>query len=384
MGNCSPFKTYCFITREYPSERGSSEGGIGTYVWHMAHLLAVNGFDVTVLSCSTDKEKIYIEDGIKIIRKKIRKPYFIRWFLHVMFFLLKNKFDAIEDTDFSGSTFLYQLFFRRQKDFVHVRLHTCHKIVHYYESRLSFSQKIGTLIFNIIEAYVTRQANLITAPSQCIRQATGLIWRIPQRQIIFLPHPFSISINENQLIPIENDYILYFGRLQERKCADLILELIGQDFLKGRSSTFIVIGKDICNFRNKLVEIENNTIKKTVIIDHISDRIILFSYIKSAKAVFLPSKFESFSLTTLESLWLNPKTFVLNNSGPMEIMVSLGLINNILDEDLLWRDPTELIPIMERANELNTEAIRERITNTYGYKIIYKTFASILNNSPNK
>jgi glycosyltransferase involved in cell wall biosynthesis len=369
-------QTYCFISQQYPPETGF--GGIGTYVWHMARALTLNGIDVTVFSYSTEQDKIYLEDGIKVVRKKIDKSRYLSWYIEVMRFLTKNTFHIIEDAEFSGSTFLYLLLFKHRRHFIYVRLHSCHKTINYYENRRSLFRKATTFILNFIEAYVTRRANLITAPTNTIKQMTGSFWNIPENRIKLFPHPFLGSIPDNELRPIDGDYILYFGRLQELKGADLILDLCKENFLKNQPLKLILIGKDIYGFKNKLVGINNETVKKVEIMDHIFDKKLLFSYIKSAKVVFLPSKFESLGFTVLESLWFNPKTFVLNNSGPLEIMITLGLKGNLLDEQMLLSDPGYLIDKISQPINVNTDHIRKKIENIYGYNVTFRNLMNIL------
>lgn len=367
-------KSYCFIARQYPLETGF--GGIGTYVWHMSRALTSNGINVTVFSYSTERDKIYVEDGIKVVRRKAKS--LVSWYIKVTFFLIRNKFDVIEDAEFLGSTFLYLMFFNRRSNFIHIKLHTCHKIIHYYEKRKSLFQKFKTYIINLLEAYVTRKANLITAPTNFIKQVTGLLWNIPESRIKILPHPFYISINDEELKSIPGSYILYFGRLQELKHAELILYLCKRDFLKNKPLKLILIGEDKWGFKNKLAMVDNDTSKKIEIFDYITDKKILFAYIKFAKAVFLPSKFESFSFAMLESLWFNKKTFVLNNSGSLEIMMSLGLDENILGERLLLCDSNYLISKISKPIDLSIKEIRERITNIYGYNVIFNDFMKIM------
>ena len=376
MGTITRINKYCFISPEYPPETGF--GGIGTYVWHMARVLASNGIDVTIFSYSTEKDKTYLEDGIKVVRKKIKKFQYLLWYIRVILFLAKNRFDVIEDADFSGSTFLYQLFYRRRRDFIHVKLHTCHKIIYYFENRRSFFQRITTSILDFIASYVTRNADLITSPSNTVKQMTGLLWNLPEHRIEPLAHPFSILTSDYELKAIQGDYILYFGRLQELKGAKLILELCKKDFLKDLPWKLILIGRDIYNFKAQLAEMDNKTVKKVEMINHMHDKKLLFSYIKSARAVFLPSKFESFGFTMLESLWFNPKTFVLNNSGPLEIMTSLGLHENILDECILMDNPQYLASKILKKDYQDVEAIRKKINVAYGYDAIANKLIKII------
>ncbi|MCI4624461.1 MAG: glycosyltransferase family 4 protein [Candidatus Magnetoovum sp. WYHC-5] len=357
--------TYCFITREYPTETGF--GGIATYVWHMAHLLSEKGIQVTVFSYSMEIDKVYEEDNIKVIRKKLSKPLLLHWYVEVFRFLIKNTFDVVEDTDFDGSTFLYQWLLKKRKNFIHVRLHTCHQIINYYEQK----QPILLTPLNFIEKYVTSHADLITAPTISIKQLTGLLWNIPESKIKIFPHPFYMNnIEVNNPAP-DNDYILYFGRLQVRKSADLLLHLCRCDFLKDKPYKLILIGEDMYSFAKQLSNINNITSTKVELKGHIACTKTLFSYIKSAKAVFLPSKFESFGLTVLESLFFNPNTYVLSNSGPLEIMVTLGLEKNVLDENILLQNTSYLFDKIENGNNIPLKEIRQRINEKFGYDVVF-------------
>lgn len=58
----------CFLTGEYPT-KGISQGGVGSFVYTLAHKLVENKVSVTVIGLySIDREKTEVEDGIRIIR----------------------------------------------------------------------------------------------------------------------------------------------------------------------------------------------------------------------------------------------------------------------------------------------------------------------------
>jgi len=288
----------------------------------------------------------------------------------------------VEDGEFLGSCFLYQIFFKKKGDFIHVKLHTCHQIVNYYENKFTPFQKLKTGIINFIERGNAIRADLITAPSIIIKQISGILWNIPEYKIQILHNTFSIPIEDNKIEKVNFDYILYFGRLQERKGADMMLELIKNDFLHGNDLQFILIGGDYFHFKDKLKLIKNETTDRVQVIDHISDRRVLFSYIKSAKAVFLPSKFESFGLTILESLWFNTNTFVLNNSGPLEIMSTLGLYELILDGNLILNKNYFISKVLI-SNHFDLQMIRETINKEYGYDKVFIELMNILKKHEN-
>lgn len=369
-------KTVCFISMEYPEETGF--GGIGTYVWHMARALTERGIRVTVFSYSLKEGQVYNEEGIHVIRKKLHKPIVLWWYFAVTRFLIQNKFDIVEDAEFLGSTFFYQLLFKNQNDFIHVKLHTPHAIVNYYEQKNTFFEKVKTGVMNYIESTNTKRANMISAPSEIMKQIIGVIWNIDEGKICIIPYPFEIR-NKNIILPsIKGTYILYFGRLQLRKSADLLLHLIQKNFLKNKQTKFILIGKDYFSFKEKLQKINNHTAKNTILIDFVNNKKELYGYIQQAKAVFLPSKFDNLPLTNLESLWYNPHTYTLNNSGPLEIMARLGFTENVVSE-------TELMTSREFFFEKNQfvprDKIQKRIKENFGYKKIASIYIDHYENS---
>lgn len=66
----------CFLTGEYPT-KGMPQGGIGSFVYTLAHKLVENDILVTVIGLyPIDKEIIEIEDGIRIVRLPLCKR---RW-----------------------------------------------------------------------------------------------------------------------------------------------------------------------------------------------------------------------------------------------------------------------------------------------------------------
>ncbi|NTU98954.1 glycosyltransferase family 4 protein, partial [Candidatus Falkowbacteria bacterium] len=335
------------------------------------------GIKVTVFSYSTNAGQTYEEDGITVIRTHVKNGSLWRWYLAVDIFLKNNRFTVIEDADYQGSAWLYQLLHRRKEDYIHLRLHTCTKLIARFEGGTTLLKEAKVAAMNLIERYNAKKANLISAPSIAIADLTAALWKIENDQIAYLPLPFRINTAEPATSVNGGDYLLYFGRIQQRKGADVFLKMIAKDFLKDSGLKLKLIGNDICSFEKKLKQINNQTAQSVIIESRVYDRESIIPDISRAKVIILPSHFESFGLTALEALWFNPKTFVLSNSGPREVMTALQLESNLLDEASLVDNPEYIWGKINQAVPELTE-IRQRINDNFGYQKIAGQLKAIL------
>ena len=192
-----------------------------------------------------------------------------------------------------------------------------------------------------------------------------------------MPYTFEF---EKQLIksPKEYDYVLYYGRLQKRKSSDLLIRMIQNNFIDMDNIKFVIIGEDTQGFQNQIKKFNNLTTKNIEFLGYISDREKLYQYIINANLILLPSEFESFGLTQLESIYYNPRTFVLNNSGPFENFKYIGCENNILNKKEFAN--FKYSQFMELSLK-NSEKIKNNINNKFGYNSseIIDSFNNLIN-----
>jgi len=87
----------CFLTGEYPTQ-GKSQGGIGSFVYTLAHKLVKKGISVTVIGFyDNNQELTEIEDGINIIRLPHSKWRFARFINNQH--ILDDKLNSICNSD---------------------------------------------------------------------------------------------------------------------------------------------------------------------------------------------------------------------------------------------------------------------------------------------
>ncbi len=372
-------KNYLIISTGYPPE---SSGGICTYTYYKSIFLKNHKVHCTVVYLSTETGKQTINEYLDLIKiRKIKTNYeyidkiinFIKLNINVFTLIKKNNFDIVEESDFVAGLFFTNLF-KRSSDKNHiVKLHTTNKIVNIFER----NNKIFSKIFTYLETINLKKFLLFSSTTEFITRQYSLFYNIDLKKFNYMPYTFEF---EKQLIksPKEYDYVLYYGRLQKRKSSDLLIRMIQNNFIDMDNIKFVIIGEDTQGFQNQIKKFNNLTTKNIEFLGYISDREKLYQYIINANLILLPSEFESFGLTQLESIYYNPRTFVLNNSGPFENFKYIGCENNILNKKEFAN--FKYSQFMELSLK-NSEKIKNNINNKFGYNSseIIDSFNNLIN-----
>lgn len=327
-------KKYLIISTGYPPE---TKGGICTYAYHMSEFLKKKKIETTILYLSNKKEVIKKDKYIKLIKiKRINLKFrklenflnFLKLNFSVINILSKDNYDIIEDSDCLSYCFLIGLLKKELPKKFFLKLHTSNELVFNFEKKKNTS----TILFSLIERINYKKFQNIIAPTKFIGNIYSKLYKIDKEKIIYFPYTYQDS---SSITPTNNfgEYVLYFGRLQKRKSSDLLLQMIKNNFINKTNVKFKIIGEDTVNFQNEVKIINNETSDCVEFIDYITDKKLLRNYIINASLVLLPSEFESFGLTQIESLYLNPRTFILNNSGPLENFSHINSFNNILSKE---------------------------------------------------
>ena len=239
------------------------------------------------------------------------------------------------------------------------------------------NNKIFSKIFTYLETINLKKFLLFSSTTEFITRQYSLFYNIDLKKFNYMPYTFEF---EKQLIksPKEYDYVLYYGRLQKRKSSDLLIRMIQNNFIDMDNIKFVIIGEDTQGFQNQIKKFNNLTTKNIEFLGYISDREKLYQYIINANLILLPSEFESFGLTQLESIYYNPRTFVLNNSGPFENFKYIGCENNILNKKEFAN--FKYSQFMELSLK-NSEKIKNNINNKFGYNSseIIDSFNNLIN-----
>jgi len=304
------------------------KGGIGTYVYNIVSgFLSLNRKDIEIvlLMRGFPKEVPREFSNLQIINIL---GGLIKWYKEVTKFLLKNckKIDWIEDSEFGASSYYACKLSKDVRKKLIIRLHTNTKIVKFFEGKTGLFEQMKTKIIDHMERYVTKNAKLVTAPSRAIAEIECIMWQISLEKLRIIPNPIKlpIDVSEKNIIAEEfgvEDYVLYFGRLQKRKgIFDFISSI---NYVKNREIMFVIIGADPFNIKERIKRLLPRNLKDRIIFRDYLPRDKLMRVIKDAKVVVLPSLFENFSYTILETMALGVPLITTNAGGTREIITHL-------------------------------------------------------------
>lgn len=317
------------ISPEYPAETGI--GGIGTYVNYMARQLRECDpkIKVTVLSISYDQYKDYEEDGIRVIRLKVNRRNIFDRFWKCTSWLIKNysKYDVIEDEIFGGWGFFARLILGKKYKYI-AHIHGTTYEVAVLERLTGFLRKLKCVVVGFMERYLAKNAKMVVFDSSLIEVYVSFLWKLDFGETYIFPNPFICDDTRSLVVPEKFkklNYFLFFGRVQKKKGSDILRELVPRLLKKFPEASFVFVGTDVVNMKR---DFEGN--KRVIFIDFVSDKSELFGIIKNSKVVVLPSLFESFLYTAVESIIMGVPTVLNSNCGVSQFLKQYDGYNNVV------------------------------------------------------
>lgn len=399
-----------FISYEYPPD--TAFGGIGTYVYNTARILASRGHDVEVFAASHTREEIYTDEGVKVhrIKEKDRNHFAI---VVGNYFLKKHEkqpFDVMEGPEFCGDAR------EISEECPHLPyvlcMHTPSKMSAQLNNFTGYANEITKLFrdfmrvvkyfpgnkkglegieSNILKIYIKKQermereeahkADLVVAPSLDLYQHVYKNWGISNKKIHHVPHAYipnkqflDIPINGRETEAPLN--IGYFGRVQYRKGISFLAEAIPLVLKKYPDVHFTFVGS-IWNepktglpydewMKTKLHECKDQLhFKGRVPFENIA------SELRAMDLVVLPSVWENFPNTCLEAMSAG-RAIVASKHGGMAEMLNggeCGILADPKNKKELAEKIIDLVEHPEKRYNFGMKA-RERVLNHYNSDII--------------
>ena len=377
----------CLVSEEYPEE--TNYGGISTYNKALADLLINDGHKVTVITSSTKNYNEYYEDGIRVIRITpfFRKIVFLEKLigyrlavcLKLKSIIKDEKIDIIETPEWKAELFLLFLFNLHKKLNIVVRLHGCRSIIRKYNNE---NINIADKFVIMFEKLILKKAKNISSISEAVLVETENILNINLREKSEIIYNFIESKDKviNQFKKTEDCInILFVGRLDYLKGIFTIADVIQKLLDKYNNLNFIFIGKDYYDktnlkFNSEIIlsKVNDSDKEKVKFLGHI-EKSKLDEYYKKAYVTVLPSHFESFGFTCIESMY-NGTPVIGGNHGGMSEIIS-DKINGILidpnDREDLYLSICKLIDNIDLRNLMGAKAV-ETIDEKFTDKIIIK------------
>ncbi len=387
----------------------SSYGGIETYLRNLSLDLTKKGHEVHIISGTEGKPLDYIYEGVNFHRVSSRASYIhnlllkispsiekyffqtivsltIGWRIYQKFRKLNKKkpFDIVECTDSAGLGVFFPLFNHTKSI---TRLHTSLSLADFLNKE-EFTLDRKVIYF--LERLQIKKSDALNADSFSLKEKSPDFFNIDPSKIDVTYYGINLS-EYNSLSKkrgIKGDYLLYFGRLEERKGIRTLANSLPKVFSKYPKLKVIFVGNPHVEIKNSgkienfnankyILKANKNFSKNIIFIKHLSHK-DLYPIIKNAKLVVLPSDWEAFGFTCLEAMGLGKPVLATSGSGFEEQIVKDGkygflvkpknpeaLSNKIID--CLKRNDLNIIGkrAKKRAEFFSNEKITQETINYY-------------------
>jgi glycosyltransferase involved in cell wall biosynthesis len=321
-------KRILFVARDYPPE---GIGGIATYVYFMANKLkALSGFKITVLADTKGKERVEELTELKIVR--LRALNNLQWYSKSTFWLIKNYkfFDFIEGELFGANLFFAKVILGKKLRY-HINGHGSHWKTFVFERKQTLFRRIKTFIMDQMEKYVFTHSLYNLCPSASYAEMLAIQWNYPLEKIYVVNNLIQEirpgGRNQFNLSGLKaQKYFLYYGKFQYLKGGYYLMRLIPSLLNFFPDYYFVFVGKDMDNFKEKFEhyfweEKKQSFLNKVIFLDNVGDRQKLYKIVAGAEVVFIPSLYESYAYTLLESIILNKKICCTLAGGLKDILL---------------------------------------------------------------
>jgi glycogen(starch) synthase len=321
----------CLISREYPPE--THIGGIASYTHKTAAALARLGHEVHVVTAAWKPGAEYEENGVQVHRfqEPRVKPREVQALAHARLVAktiaaIPGRFDIIQACEWGGEAFWYALAPRRRTPLV-TRLATPLFLV----ERLNQNSQYGLrgLVFRLMERLQTRRSAGIISPTRALADIVCQGWHIAPERVTVVPtgmDPAPVQANSDGPLPdvLQGiDYLLYFGRLEERKGVQVLGAALPAVLSAHPHLKAVFVGDDLSyrggSMREAIRAMNPEHADRLIFLDRLPQK-ALFPIIKAARLVVLPSLWENLANTCLEAMQLSRPVVATRRCGFEEVI----------------------------------------------------------------
>ena len=319
----------CFLSQEYPPE--THVGGIGTYTYNIASALAKIGHEVHVIAASKSVDRTVQHNGVFVhrIKRRYRKlkeleHLYYSYLVAKKIFKINVNFDIVQSSEYASEAFWFSM---NKKFPLVTRLATPFYLLEKLNRKMFFGPRP---LFNWMEKKQTLNSNGILSSTRALAKQVAEEWKIDKFKVEVIPNSVDLSrihkLGNNLSVPdILNgkDFLLYFGRLEERKGVCILAKALHRVFEMFPSLVMVFIGSDLgyrgCSMK-KYIYSKVDTYRKQVIFFDNLPHDKLFPIVNSAKMVILPSLWEAFGFVCVEAMALRRPVIASTGSGFEEII----------------------------------------------------------------
>ncbi len=321
----------CLISREYPPE--THIGGIASYTYKTAAALARLGHEVHVVTAAWKPGAEYEENGVQVHRfsEPRLKPRELQALAHARLVAatiarLPGRFDVIQACEWGGEACWYALKPGRRTPLV-TRLATPLFLV----ERLNQHARFGLrgLVFRLMERVQTRRSDGVISPTRALAEIVCRGWRLAPERVTVVPtgmDPAPVRASADGPLPEAlrgADYLLYFGRLEERKGVQVLGQALPAVLGAHPHLKAVFVGDDLSyrggSMRAAIQAMNAAHADQLLFLPRLPQR-ELFPIIKAARLVVLPSLWENLANTCLEAMQLGRPVVATRGCGFEEVI----------------------------------------------------------------
>jgi len=327
----------CLVSREYPSD--DHAGGIGTYTEKTARALAGMGHAVTVITEAEGAASVATEEGVRVHRlapATLAGPVSIPYTrslararaVDAAVRGLPGPPEVVQVCECGAEGFVYSL--RRRPG---TRLVTRLATPSFLVSELSANagdRGLRTRWLDLMERTQTRRSDQVICPSTALADVVCERWRMPRERVAIVVTGVDFAerhAGAAEPLPDElrgRDYLLYFGRLEERKGVHVLADAL-PDVLAAHPSLHVVFaGRNFLTYRGEPMQAylerrNREHLDRLHFLPRLRQR-QLHPVLGSALLVVLPSLWESMANAALEALDMGRPVVATTGCGFGEVV----------------------------------------------------------------
>lgn len=301
----------CLVSREYPTE--DHTGGIATYTEKTAQALARLGHQVTVITESRADASSGVVEGVTLIRLAAPQthPRFATRARAVAQAIRQLKIapDIVQVCEYRAEGFWYS-FLPRQHTKLVTRLATPTSLVERL-NRHEQGTRARTRVLDQFERLQTRRSDGILSPTDALADLVCQQWHIPRHRVTTIRTGVDFARRySSSATPLPTElrgkaYMLYFGRLEERKGIHILAQALPR-VLAAYPHVHAVFAGNVQSYQGQslqaYIEQYNEEYRDRL---HFFPRLAqpqLYPLLKHALFAVLPSLWENLANTCLEAL----------------------------------------------------------------------------------
>lgn len=297
------------VTREYPPHAG----GIGSYTEKTARALAAAGVEVHVIT-----EAVGEAAGISVtgqlhvhrLQPSRLRPRELRHLHRAVMVALElrrlGRLDIVQACEWEGEASIFATFPTAP---TLTRIATPYYLVDDLNN-VPRRERRRHAVVNAMERWQTRHSTHVFAPSRAMAEQVARAWHLNAAAMSIVPTGIARPEPDPERLPNTLrgiDYVLFFGRLEQRKGVDVWLDALPVVLARHPNLYAVFAGRDAYVGGRPFVEVARERAPeiwdRLVFLPHVPHP-DLFSVIAAAQLVVLPSRWENLANACLEAMSL--------------------------------------------------------------------------------